>query len=752
MADRNDLIFIDANGEITNSTSADTLVYSGIKSLPNILNDASPSDSITLSTGNKTAGSGNSGSIDLLTGSSTGGSKGSVFVQAKNLIVNGANGTHSALIFADGNDAVFTSSDATAIDKTSFEGAQGTDVSGGDARFVGGNVFLTSDVVKTGGSSSYTSGTSIVGSTAGVVHSGDVFLGSADAFRDGVSSTPGANSGNVAIKAGLPAGTGTQGFVFLDGQYIATGADFYPQTTNTLNIGNVGSNFSSVHANLLTSDGILSLDTSGVNVQIKVGGNTKLAVSSGQLSANVDIGMNSNKVIGLAAGTAATDAVNKSQLDGALQGLSAKKAARVATLQVLPGTMIADGGTPLTTERAYDLVAKTITWFASEGPLAIDGITLANGDRILVKDESATSGPAAGEGRKYNGIYIRTSQDVWTRSTDFDEVTPINEIQGAYVPVQLGTANEAKFFVQSGTVSTLDTDNINFVFFNAIATGISGGAGIANASGLISADLAALGGLKLIGAGNAAQIGVDYAADFTIGAGDNLPVSATSLTSTSGAGSIGILDSGSYYAGNSVEAALQESAVARGVNATNIGNNTTAINQHALDLASTTNGVGASLIGVEDAAGNFLGTTQELVNAELFTLASAVAAESYITDTGYTSVKGDLLYISTNDKVKNVDTTGAAPLQVGFSLAGTGGVAPGASVEGKHDGQVLTAVLPAGFTAGDRVYYDSSQVGSARFVPHASAPSATGTRVWIVGTAKNTTDLVIDINYIKRNA
>ena len=50
-----------------------------------------------------------------------------------------------------------------------------------------------------------------------------------------------------------------------------------------------------------------------------------------------------------------------------------------------------------------------------------------------------------------------------------DSVTPVNEVNGAYTFIQEGTDNAGKGYVQQGTVSTLGSDAINFVFFNSLA-------------------------------------------------------------------------------------------------------------------------------------------------------------------------------------------------------------------------------------------------------------------------------------------
>ena len=189
-----------------------------------------------------------------------------------------------------------------------------------------------------------------------------------------------------------------------------------------------------------------------------------------------DQSMGGFKLTNVASPTTGTDAANKSYVDGIAAGLDYKEAVRVATTAVLAGTMIANNGTPATGERTYNTTSKTITWFATEGPTTIDGVTLSNGMRILVKNETSTSGPSAGEGRQYNGIYVRTSLDVWTRATDMDG-TPTNEIStGNAMFVISGTANASTGWLLSTTNASdpdninVDTETKNFVRYNAAAS------------------------------------------------------------------------------------------------------------------------------------------------------------------------------------------------------------------------------------------------------------------------------------------
>jgi len=176
-------------------------------------------------------------------------------------------------------------------------------------------------------------------------------------------------------------------------------------------------------------------DSADVNV-IKVDANDRIVLAS----------------LPQAAGTpsAATDLVNKAYLDSVQEGLKPKEAVRAASTANLT----------LANEQT------------------VDDIALVAGNRVLVKNQTAP---------EENGIYIVVDAGSWTRSLDFDSLTPIDEINGAYVAVQEGTENFGKLFVQSGTVTTLDTSPINFVFYNSIAL-ITGGDGISFVANTISVD------------------------------------------------------------------------------------------------------------------------------------------------------------------------------------------------------------------------------------------------------------------------
>lgn len=148
----------------------------------------------------------------------------------------------------------------------------------------------------------------------------------------------------------------------------------------------------------------------------------------------------------------ATAAASKAYVDNSIMGVKPKQAVRVATTgNITIATALNSGDT-------------------------LDGVTLADGDRVLVKDQSSP---------EQNGIYVVGASPA--RASDFDSLSPIDEINGSWVGVQSGTANGGKVFIQYGSVVTLDTDPINFTYFSDLSN-LVGGDGITVSGGTIDID------------------------------------------------------------------------------------------------------------------------------------------------------------------------------------------------------------------------------------------------------------------------
>lgn len=144
---------------------------------------------------------------------------------------------------------------------------------------------------------------------------------------------------------------------------------------------------------------------------------------------SADVSANGHKVTGLADGTASTDAVNKSQLDAAIVGIDWKPSARVATTGA--GTLAS----------------------SFENGATIDGVVLATGDRILIKDQATGS---------ENGIYIVQASGAPVRATDAD--TSAEVTGGLAVWVNEGTTNgDSGWAISTNDVITLGTTALTFV-------------------------------------------------------------------------------------------------------------------------------------------------------------------------------------------------------------------------------------------------------------------------------------------------
>jgi hypothetical protein len=110
------------------------------------------------------------------------------------------------------------------------------------------------------------------------------------------------------------------------------------------------------------------------------------------------------------------------------------------------------GGT-VTYDNGASGVGATLTTTGSY--TTIDGVTLSNGMRILVKNETNAA---------YNGIYDRTSSTILTRSSDFD--TPAEMAGGDFTFVTAGTQYNSTGWVMTDVVTTVGTSPVDWVQFS----------------------------------------------------------------------------------------------------------------------------------------------------------------------------------------------------------------------------------------------------------------------------------------------
>ena len=205
------------------------------------------------------------------------------------------------------------------------------------------------------------------------------------------------------------------------------------------------------------------------------------------------------------------------------------------------------------------IAASTANVDISSAPSAIDGVTLSNNDRVLLKDQSTAS---------QNGIYVFASAGAaMARSEDADEA---QKLEGAAVFVRQGATHSDAGF-------TITTDNINLGTTAIVITQFSGlgsinaGDGLSKSGSTLSVDLSSNSGLQFVSgeleikAGNglelnsgSAQVKLNgstlqaSASGLSVGTITSAQMGANSVTSSAIAD--GSIDSSAYFASGIVDA------------------------------------------------------------------------------------------------------------------------------------------------------------------------------------------------------
>jgi len=134
----------------------------------------------------------------------------------------------------------------------------------------------------------------------------------------------------------------------------------------------------------------------------------------------------------------------KQYVDAVAEGLHVHASCAAAT----PATLASITGGTVTYNNGTAGVGATLT--LSNALTVLDGYTLVNGDRVLVKNEATQAN---------NGIYTwATGGLVLTRATDFD--TAIEIASGDFTFVTYGTLYASTGWVQTNPVTTVGTDSI----------------------------------------------------------------------------------------------------------------------------------------------------------------------------------------------------------------------------------------------------------------------------------------------------
>jgi hypothetical protein len=290
----------------------------------------------------------------------------------------------------------------------------------------------------------------------------------------GLTGGPITSTGTISIAdTGVTAGSYTSANITVNGQGQITSATNGSATVSSFSAGATGFTPSTATTGAVTLAGTLNVANGGTGATTLTGylvGNGTSAVTAVATIPNAGL-TNSSVTIGTTAislgatsltlggltsvavtqdPTSALQLATKQYVDAVAEGLHVHASCAVATT----GTLASITGGTVTYNNGTAGVGATLT--LSVALTVLDGYTLLNGDRVLVKNEVTQAN---------NGIYTwATGGTVLTRATDFD--TAAEMASGDFTFITNGTLYASTGWVQIDPVTTVGTSPVVWVQFS----------------------------------------------------------------------------------------------------------------------------------------------------------------------------------------------------------------------------------------------------------------------------------------------